>query len=528
MRTVFVVSSLIVVALVTFIFVKEGLSAVLTGQKGNGMLTVMIPNTVASISIDGEEYQTTPRTRIQVPVGERLISVGEGWQTKIQVAEGTESIVNRLLFASGTISFGYQIGYESSLALFAQNTLTVITTPQDAKITINGAVRESSPVIYTSEDNEDYEVTVSRDSYKEETITIANVARTRSQLVVDLQPLVFESMTPVVIPSTVSTPTQSTMPVPSFVSRVEFGGAMLLGDSASIVPWEHVVAFQIDQFAGLTPEDTVRVLDELSQELYGYNGIPFAYVITEDGTLFEGNGIYHYDFSSYGDRGFNPGEVPVLVVASEVTDLILSRLHDVVYLAKTPPPPRARNISEIETLSLALGEERNIALQFQNTGSVAWEKVGRFVLKTVGNADISEFYNPVSWRSVNEVVSIDATPVYPGEDTTVSLSIQAPYYPSTITQSFVLVDSMSGVEVLGSKITVSAEVSGDVTGTLRIGDTPTGYLNVRSGPNIGSNLVTSVFPGEKFAFREQDGEWIQIILRDGVPGWISRTYVEIL
>jgi len=522
MRTLLVVITLTIIALITFAFVKEGALVLFSQESETGTLTVVTPNSSVSLRIDGESYTTTPATGISLPTGEHLVSIGDEWQTKIQIAGNTQSTIDQTLFSNSIVNFGYQVGFEQLQTLFAQSSLTIVTTPSDAVITVNGKTQQSSPAIIPVRESESFEIVVSKDGFKDRVLSLSVPKSTRAQVVVSLIPNVYESLTV----RAVDDVTTSETGVPQSISRVEWGGAMLPANEVPLTTWQNVVAYQLVPFTNSSDIETLLVLDEISRFWYGYDGIPFAYVITADATLYEGIGVYNYDFSTISGRGFQAGDVPVLIISSEITQDISTRLRDVVTLSETAPAPSVRNISEVSQITLALGEGKQIAMRFQNTGSTVWQNPQRFVVRAIGNEGISELYDPVKWKSISDAISIDSSFVYPGADFSFMLPIQAPYYPVQVTQNFVIFDTETSSEVLGSQFVLSISVTGEDVGTLTILDTPTGYLNVRGGPSIGSALVTTVFPGEKFAYKREDGEWIQIILRDGVFGWINTKYVQ--
>ena len=62
--------------------------------------------------------------------------------------------------------------------------------------------------------------------------------------------------------------------------------------------------------------------------------------------------------------------------------------------------------------------------------------------------------------------------------------------------------------------------------TLKIKETPTGFLNVRSEASVNGEIVDKVDPGETFNYTaEQDG-WYKITLSSGEEGWVSGEYIE--
>lgn len=69
--------------------------------------------------------------------------------------------------------------------------------------------------------------------------------------------------------------------------------------------------------------------------------------------------------------------------------------------------------------------------------------------------------------------------------------------------------------------------SGETAGgkpSISIKDTPTGFLRVRSGPNLSATETAQVKPGEKFPLIEEKEGWYKITLSNGKEGWISSRY----
>lgn len=60
-------------------------------------------------------------------------------------------------------------------------------------------------------------------------------------------------------------------------------------------------------------------------------------------------------------------------------------------------------------------------------------------------------------------------------------------------------------------------------------DTPTGYLNVRSGPGTNYEKITQVKPGERYLLisHDQNAGWYQIRLSETQTGWVTGEYAEI-
>jgi hypothetical protein len=64
------------------------------------------------------------------------------------------------------------------------------------------------------------------------------------------------------------------------------------------------------------------------------------------------------------------------------------------------------------------------------------------------------------------------------------------------------------------------------TNSVKILDTPTGFLRVRATPSTAGNEVTQVSPGETYEYVDENTSWFQIKLSDGKTGWISKTYSQ--
>lgn len=79
----------------------------------------------------------------------------------------------------------------------------------------------------------------------------------------------------------------------------------------------------------------------------------------------------------------------------------------------------------------------------------------------------------------------------------------------------------------------SAKLSPSPTGpkqaqkTVTILQTPTGFLRVRSEPNVKASESARVNPGDKFSIIEEQPNWYKIPYADGREGWISSQYARI-
>lgn len=62
--------------------------------------------------------------------------------------------------------------------------------------------------------------------------------------------------------------------------------------------------------------------------------------------------------------------------------------------------------------------------------------------------------------------------------------------------------------------------------TVRILDTPTGWLRVREEPTLSATEAAKVDPGKEFPFLDEREGWFQIEYESGKEGWVSSRYSE--
>lgn len=61
--------------------------------------------------------------------------------------------------------------------------------------------------------------------------------------------------------------------------------------------------------------------------------------------------------------------------------------------------------------------------------------------------------------------------------------------------------------------------------SVKIKQTPTGFLRVRFSPTLSASEVARVRPGETFPILEEQTAWTKIFLPDGKQGWVSNQYI---
>lgn len=86
-----------------------------------------------------------------------------------------------------------------------------------------------------------------------------------------------------------------------------------------------------------------------------------------------------------------------------------------------------------------------------------------------------------------------------------------------------------------SSATISAENTETATASsgttpnrprVKVLDTDTGWLRVRSIPSIAGSEITKIYPGEFYSYLDQQAGWVKIKLEKDKEGWVSGQYVE--
>lgn len=95
--------------------------------------------------------------------------------------------------------------------------------------------------------------------------------------------------------------------------------------------------------------------------------------------------------------------------------------------------------------------------------------------------------------------------------------------PSSATPSATPTLAVTPKTTVAPKPTVTGK-AGETT--VKIKDTPTGFLRVRKGPSTAEAEIAKVNPGETYTLLEEKSGWYKISLADGTEGWISSSYAS--
>lgn len=100
---------------------------------------------------------------------------------------------------------------------------------------------------------------------------------------------------------------------------------------------------------------------------------------------------------------------------------------------------------------------------------------------------------------------------------------------ATTTTPQVLGDQISAVSSPASSTTAEqptpVAANNQIITSIKVNNTPTGFLNVRNGPSLNKNIITKVYPGQTYSDIKDQAGWSEIILSSGKSGWVDGQYV---
>ena len=524
---------LILFAIATLIFVVLSVAYSPRSSSGNGILTIRTEPEDLAVLIDDAVLGKTPLENISIKSGQHLVSIGDNWKEQILIAKGYESVIIRNFSYGVKMATGYSIGYEVVGNIFGKPTQLVITsTPSNSNVFQGETTLGSTPLLITKDQFTDQPLRIVKDGYEESLVSLNIKDDMTMRLDVNLMANPVATLGKVDIGSRVQSYTLDPNETLIINPRYSWGSNLTLEKDPVVTPWNKIEVWGIQQKSKVDNE-TMISLDDFFKVKYKLPGIPFAYVINSQGEIFEGLGIYDYDYSGSGfeNATFTAGSAPVLVFFDQGIELNENMLKSLKWLTRyfeQDPTLSARFVSNLDLVTIKAGETKTIELQWQNTSSLIWRRDTFYqVLIVTPGSVTSEFYDPSLWKSINQIARFNEEVVLPGAIATFSIPLKAPYYSGDFTQDIELFDVSRNAVIAGTSQTINLRVTEGTDKVLIVKETPTGFLNVRSGPGTNFQLLTTLFVGEKVAWVKEEGGWFQIILRDGASGWVTNTYVEV-
>lgn len=228
----------------------------------------------------------------------------------------------------------------------------------------------------------------------------------------------------------------------------------------------------------------------------------------------------------------------------QLSSLVLNQSGDafwnahVAQVRTTAPIMGVEDVTELSgtvedvssNLTVEAGQNFVVTATIENTGTVPWYNSGehKVLVATSDPRDHdSELYYSDSWASFNRVVGSDEDWVLPGETGTFAFEVKTPLVPGEYGDSFELL-MLPSRWISGTQFDFTFTVEQGDFQLVEVKDTETGYLNVRDCPSTGCAEVGKVVPGEVLILRGQEGNWYKIEMDDGEEGWVYAKYVKAL
>jgi len=543
---VYLISLLLGITMVLAFFSLGLGDGVVGGIKvSSGFLTVESIPEGELVSIGTEIIGKTPIEKWPVEVGLRKVKIGSYWEEKITISDGLETkIWQDVRNSDQGFSYGHKIESEIVGAyVFKEREMIVGVNPVDSKVELDYIEKPNGSQTIKKLDEQEHFLKISADGYDSQEFFVSTPLDTVTSVEVLLRPDPFQKAQHITI-FEVDGNIDITTVRPVF-ERLDWQGERLFGGEydLQVVPWSKIEIWGIHLPASIGSIEFIKELDSIYSFLLDQeNGkeeeikaLPFAYVIDEEGQIFEGIGIFDFDFSMFRgqdqfensnlDRLFAEGIAPVLVLSSkglfiEDNGQVLSSLVYLQQMIKNGPQLEVELVTEVDTLEFSFGEDRVVSFQWRNLSPVVLQKGNHDIVLTKKDGSDSRYYDSLTWENTNTVGGFDESRVYPGQIISFRLPIHTGYYPELLEEEFILRDIKKNENIQGSDFRVAVNILSETDKKLEVVNTQTGASNVRSGPNLGNNLISAVYTGERFAWTEIDNGWVEIILSDGQKGWI--------
>lgn len=530
------ISLFILLTLTLGAILLSGLSKKLTPETS---LTITTFPANLPVFLDGVEIGTTPLTRSGLSQGEYTLRI-KNWEEKIRLEPSTPLIVSLGLSPDPKLVKGFEVSYQKKPFLSRGSSLEVLINQAETDILVKGQNFEArdhgKSLSLTGLSEGKYQVRVEKEGFLAQDFEFETWSNYLTLAKVNLMPDLFLG--------TGKQSEEQELKENEFENQVEINNnwrnntlTFTQNGNLATSPWQKLTLLKTSFNSALWGagglNDYLNQLEFQSQLQFGNLGLPFCYLVNEQGQIFEGLGIFNYDFSQVklGDEvSFKKGECPVAYLAEpnstvQVPKPVSESFEKLAgYLARGPLLS-AQVLINLEKLRLAPGEEREILLEYKNTSGSIWQKTeGERVLLGLTPLDmISDLYNS-DWLSSSYPAVFEQKEVLPGEVASYTFKIKAPFYPLEITQKLALYNEKQGKMLKNSEFELQINVEKEGAGVTEITKTPTGFLNIRESPNLNSRLLGTAYEGEKYFVLEKLPGWYKILLHNGGEGFISAQY----
>jgi len=164
----------------------------------------------------------------------------------------------------------------------------------------------------------------------------------------------------------------------------------------------------------------------------------------------------------------------------------------------------------------------------KNTGEYNWYNSGpraTYLATSSPRGRNSDLYHPEVWSSFSRAVTPTEEVVLPGKSATFEFLVKAPIVPDKYTEKFELIRLPSSW-INGTSITMSLNVNKTNLQLARILETGIGTLAVRECPGTGCKKIGSVETGYVTIVRAEQSGWYKIVYDSVNEGWVFGKYVK--
>jgi hypothetical protein len=356
-------------------------------------------------------------------------------------------------------------------------------------------------------------------------------------------------------------------------------------DSNFSVPGNIIITPVFSQFetSTISADQLYRGIYFYTVDILGFNDIPYHYLVSEDGEIYEGNQggeerkiringigdnlvVIGYMTGKNSGRfttqakatlknlllkianthSVEPGESirvegskfvrdpEALSVSIEREDLFGSWQSDLLEIRNAVSiqyaPVQKNYIAKINQVTapsqeVVPGSEVTISIDISNVGEHGmYGASDSELILTSTRGGTSQFFLNNSWVSTTQAPLMEQGEfLLPFENKTLDFQVRAPLSIGEVTETFELY-TLNGKKVEANAIQIGLFMSRPDKPIIEIGNTETGNLNVRQTPSSVAPVVTQVSPGERFFVVSNAGNgWIEIDL-GGSTGWIAEWY----
>lgn len=494
----------------------------------------------AEVILEGKEVGKTPLTLSNLMPGIYSLELKstqnsvDDWQGKVEVAPGKQSFFLRNLGPKPYFSSGSFLMY-SSKEKGTEGGLTVTSSPSEARVWLKGKLLGTTPLVLDSFEEGVCQLEVEKDGYLYFSFDLTQELDYWTQISVDLalDPL---SKLELVDAEKIPLSEESLEPNEIKLWNKEVSELDVLS-KYSLYPWERLKVFHVETELEIGPEQWYQGLLFWVKHNFSLPAPPFAYLVTADGEIYEGLGVRDFDFSSFSTLlakakksilDYEPGDCVVFYLGENKGDKelgdVLARLQNFI---RTSPSFLAEMVASPENLRLEAGKSHLLTLTYRNQGQGVWfgKEPTRIMSVSLPLGERSEFYSS-RWLADDKIVAHEGKPVLPRETVNLSLDLEVPWRLGEHKLRVALWDEETKQIISGSEAEILLEVFTSLSDKIRVLGTSTGFLSVRSKPDLTGAILGQIYPEEKYIVLERSTDWVKIRLNNGIEGWISSRYTE--